>query len=150
MKFARIILLTILSIISYIVSKKKSRQPSQGTRNYRHHHLDPSYNPLPRSWHTAPRSNFAQYSGKKYQEQISKMAHSLLFKLLEFSYNKRFTPEKALNHPWITRDRYQNIPETYFEGWRIISIKRKFKQVNINLFILLNFSNSVFCSNYIC
>jgi len=63
------------------------------------------------------------------KKKISKMAQFLLHKLLEVNPYKRYTVDKALNHPWITREKYQNIPETYLEGWRVISIKRKFKQV---------------------
>jgi serine/threonine protein kinase len=69
--------------------------------------------------------------------KMSKMARSLLQKLLEVNPSRRYTVDKALNHPWITRERYQNIPETYFEAWRLTSIKRKMKQAfGITLFLM--------------
>ena len=71
------------------------------------------------------------------QIKMSKMARSLLQKLLEVNPSRRYTVDKALNHPWITRDHYQNIPETYFEAWRLTSIKRKLKQAfGITLFLI--------------
>jgi serine/threonine protein kinase len=69
--------------------------------------------------------------------KMSKMARSLLQKLLEVNPSRRYTVDKALNHPWITRDHYQNIPETYFEAWRLTVIKRKFKQAfGVTLFLI--------------
>ena len=76
MKFARILLLAIIYVISLVSSKKKVHQDSQGTRNYRHPHSDPSMNPLPNNWHTGPRHDFAVHNYKKYREQSSKLAHS--------------------------------------------------------------------------
>jgi calcium/calmodulin-dependent protein kinase I len=64
-------------------------------------------------------------SGKK----ISKIAYSLLIKLIEINPRERYTVQMALNHPWITRNKLQAVPKPYFETFRIEGIKRIFKQV---------------------
>ena len=67
------------------------------------------------------------------------MALSLLNKLLEINPLWRYTAEKALRHPWITRNINDDIPETFNENLkrRIVGNKAK------DLMIL-----SIFLNNY--
>jgi hypothetical protein len=77
MKFLRTIILTtlvILQLIKETFSKKKwSGHPSQSTRNYRKFHSDPSFNPLPATWTSGPRVNFANFIPKKYKAYNDKL-----------------------------------------------------------------------------
>lgn len=76
----------------------------------------------------------------EYKCEISTMAKSLLHKLLEVNPSRRYTVDKALNHPWITREKFNNIPVTYFEAWRIASFKRKFKQAFGVVLFMIHFN----------
>ena len=71
--------------------------------------------------------------------KCSEMALSLLNKLLEINPLWRYTAEKALRHPWITRNINDDIPETFNENLkrRIVGNKAK------DLMIL-----SIFLNNY--
>lgn len=53
------------------------------------------------------------------------MAHLLLLKLLEPNTSKRYTADKVLKHPWITRNPIDDIPKTYLETMRIRTLKNK-------------------------
>lgn len=53
------------------------------------------------------------------------MAHLLLLKLLEPNPSKRYTANKVLKHPWITRSLMDEIPKTYLETMRIRTLKNK-------------------------
>lgn len=81
MKFFKLLLLTILGLFKLmsLVSSKKAktrRHPSQGTRNYRKVAPDPSYNPLPNSYQTGPRTNFGGgHNHHKYKAYNSKIAN---------------------------------------------------------------------------
>jgi serine/threonine protein kinase len=57
------------------------------------------------------------------------MAKMLLSKLLEFNPTKRYSADRALNHPWITKRIYDDIPKTHLEMWDIRSLKNKFREV---------------------
>jgi hypothetical protein len=85
MKFVRtlkVFILAIFYILNHISSKKhmnkkhKAHQDSQGTRNYRKVHTNPSFNPLPNNWDTAPRHNFSNLGGRKYHDHVSKLTNS--------------------------------------------------------------------------
>jgi serine/threonine protein kinase len=65
------------------------------------------------------------------------MAKLLLSKLLEFNPSKRYSAYNALNHPWITRRIYDDIPNTHLEMWNIRSLKNKFREVNKNYYLVL-------------
>ena len=77
MKFTTLLLLTIVVILKLVFSKK---QPSQGSRNYRKMHHDLSYNPLPHTFHTAPRSSFAMHSNDKYKQANLRLVHTHQYK----------------------------------------------------------------------
>ncbi len=70
MKFARYLLLPIILLLQVLSKKVRSKYDpmfdgvSQSTRNYRKLHTDPSFNPLPQSWTTGPRQNFANPNPK--------------------------------------------------------------------------------------
>jgi len=80
MKFLKLLLLTILGLFKLmsLVSSKKAnskKHPSQGTRNYRKVAPDPSFNPLPNSYQTGPRTNFGGgHNHKKYKVYNSRIA----------------------------------------------------------------------------
>ncbi len=59
------------------------------------------------------------------------MANKLLTRLLEVSPSKRYSADSALNHPWITRRIYDNIPITHLEMWKFRAIKKKLIEVFI-------------------
>lgn len=60
------------------------------------------------------------------------MANALLLKLLEPNTSKRYTADKVLKHPWITRNPMDQIPKTYLETMRIRTLKNKMINVLIN------------------
>lgn len=57
------------------------------------------------------------------------MAKILLNRLLEQNPSKRYTADKILRHPWVTRRKYDNIPKTYLEIFKIGSLRKKLSQV---------------------
>lgn len=66
------------------------------------------------------------------------MANKLLFRLLEVIPSKRYSADSALNHPWITRRIYDNIPITHLEMWKLRAIKKKLVEViDLILFIIM-------------
>jgi serine/threonine protein kinase len=68
---------------------------------------------------------------------LSQMAANLLDRLLEIDPGKRYTVDKCLKHPWITRNRYGKIPLTHTEDWKIIAMRNKFRDL-ISGVIFLN------------
>jgi len=60
------------------------------------------------------------------------MALLLLLKLLEPNTSKRYTADKVLKHPWITRNPIDDIPKTYLETMRIRTLKNKLINVKKN------------------
>jgi serine/threonine protein kinase len=62
------------------------------------------------------------------------MAKLLLERLLEPDPSKRYTADKILKHPWITRNINDNIPLTYLEIWRGDELKKKMTEVNKSFF----------------
>lgn len=57
------------------------------------------------------------------------MGRLFLNKLLEVIPSRRYTADKALVHPWITRRIYDNIPKTHLEIWKSRALKTKLVEV---------------------
>jgi hypothetical protein len=53
----------------------------------------------------------------------------LLGKLLEINTSKRYTADKVLKHPWLTRNPNDEIPKTYLETMKIRTLKNKMIEV---------------------
>ena len=51
----------------------------------------------------------------KFYNKVSFMANNLIRKLLEINPDWRYTAEKAMRHPWITRNKNDEIPKTFNE-----------------------------------
>jgi len=49
----------------------------------------------------------------------------LLRKILEINVSKRYTADKVLKHPWITRNPTDDIPKTYLEKMKLRTLKNK-------------------------
>ncbi len=76
MKFLKFLIIStvfLMKLISDVMSK--NLHPEQSTRNYRHLHTDLSYNPLPSSYSTGDRHNFAQHAQAKHRVYNSKLAN---------------------------------------------------------------------------
>ena len=58
----------------------------------------------------------------------------MLKKLLEQNTSKRYTADKVLKHPWLTRNPNDEIPKTYLETMRLRTLKNKMKDVIIDKF----------------
>ena len=69
---------------------------------------------------------------------ISFMGNSLIKKLLEINPSWRYTANKAIRHPWITRNINDDIPKTFNE---ILSMRNNFKNAKFIMLIsiFLNF-----------
>jgi serine/threonine protein kinase len=86
---------------------------------------------------------FSEYISKfkkfewKSTIKASSMAIGLLDKLLEKDPTKRYTIDKCLKHPWITRNKYDKIPITHMEDWKVIAMRNKFRDL-ISGVIFLN------------
>lgn len=78
MKFIRSLVILIIFALTLIqeAAAKLHRYQSQGTRNYRKTHADLSFNPLPETYHTAPRNNFANHSPAKYAAYNAKLVNT--------------------------------------------------------------------------
>jgi hypothetical protein len=59
------------------------------------------------------------------------MAKLLLLKILEPDPFKRYSADKALDHPWITRKIDGHIPKTFLETMKVNEVRRKMMQVTI-------------------
>ena len=53
------------------------------------------------------------------------MACILLSKLIEPNPAKRYSADKVLKHPWITRLFLENIPKTYLDTMKERTLKKK-------------------------
>ena len=62
------------------------------------------------------------------------MAKLLLVKLLEPDPIKRYSADRALSHPWITKKIHSNIPKTYLESMEANEVRRKI--LHVRIFIL--------------
>ena len=76
----------------------------------------------------------------KFYNNVSFMANNLIRKLLEINPDWRYTAEKALRHPWITRNKNDEIPKTFNE---ILTRRNNLKNSKDLLFIciFLNYCN---------
>ena len=72
----------------------------------------------------------------KFPDKCSHMAKTLLNKLLEFNPSWRYTAEKALKHPWVTRRVNDIIPETFNEKLRKMDINLKAKELILSIIFL--------------
>ena len=68
-----------------------------------------------------------------YHNNLSYMAKNLISKLLEPNPSWRYTSDKAIRHPWITRNKSDDIPKTFNE---ILSCRNSFK--NGKYFIIMS------------
>jgi hypothetical protein len=55
----------------------------------------------------------------------------LLHKLIEINTSKRYSADKIMKHPWITRKKYDKIPKTYLENMHARTLRNKMITVNI-------------------
>ena len=83
-----------------------------------------------------------------FYNKISPMAKHLILKLLEPNPSWRYNASQAIKHPWITRNKYDEVPLTFNE----ILHKSNMKKVGRNLFgvvLLLNYltKNKAFLIN---
>ena len=83
-----------------------------------------------------------------FYNKISPMAKHLILKLLEPNPSWRYNASQAIKHPWITRNKYDEVPFTFNE----ILHKSNMKKVGRNLFgvvLLLNYltKNKTFLIN---
>lgn len=76
------------------------------------------------------------------------MAKLLLVKLLEPDPVKRYSADKALSHPWITKNIHSNIPKTYLESMEANQVRRKILQARI--IILIDFIYFCRCLELVC
>ena len=74
----------------------------------------------------------------KFCNHISFMGNSLIKKLLEINPSWRYSADKAIRHPWITRNINDEIPKTFNE---ILSIRNNIKNAKLIMLssIFLNF-----------
>ena len=91
----------------------------------------------------------------KFECNISFMAKNLIMKLLEINPSWRYSSNKAIRHPWITRKKNDEIPKTFNEilSFRnsikiikdisLISIFLNFCKKNENLFNINNNINNI-------
>ena len=72
-----------------------------------------------------------------FYNKISPMAKHLIFKLLEPNPSWRYNASQAIKHPWITRNKYDEIPLTFNE----ILHKSNMKKLGRNLLGIVLFLN---------
>ncbi len=72
-------------------------------------------------------------------KKCSAMAKELLSHLLEVSSSKRYTVEKSLRHPWITRNRYARIPSINIDAWKLNTLRGQYKELVLAVVFLSNF-----------
>ena len=73
----------------------------------------------------------------KFNNNISPMAKHLILKLLETNPSWRYTGLQAIKHPWITRNKEDEIPLTFNE----LLIKSNYKKILKDLFNMCLFMN---------
>ena len=81
----------------------------------------------------------------KFYNKVSFMANNLIRKLLEINPDWRYTAEKAMRHPWITRNKNDEIPKTFNE---ILTFRNNVKNSKCLLLMSIFFN---FCkkNNYL-
>ena len=72
-----------------------------------------------------------------FYNKVSPMAKHLIFKLLEPNPSWRYNAAQAYKHPWITRNKYDEVPQTFNE----LLHKSNMKKVGRNLFGVVLFLN---------
>ena len=72
-----------------------------------------------------------------FYNKISPMAKHLIFKLLEPNPSWRYNASQAIKHPWITRNKYDEVPLTFNE----ILHKSNMKKIGRNLLGVVLFLN---------
>lgn len=65
------------------------------------------------------------------------MANHLLGKLLEINTCKRYTADKVLKHPFITRNKFDVIPKTYLETMHERNLKNKMLNVSYTIYMIV-------------
>ena len=88
--------------------------------------------------------NLKENNELKFKNKISYMAIHLIKKLLEFDPIKRYKANDALNHPWITRNPEDNIPQTFHEQLNTFSCINNLKKLMM-ISVFLNY----FKKNYV-
>jgi serine/threonine protein kinase len=79
----------------------------------------------------------------KCVNKVSNMGMNLLKKLLEVDPGRRYTIDKCLQHPWITRRRYDCIPITYMESWKISLLKNKLRELFSGVIFILGYQKII-------
>lgn len=59
------------------------------------------------------------------------MARNFYKQLVDIRPDKRYTSYKALKHPWITREKFDNVPLCFLEDWKRRGRAQKMKSVCI-------------------
>ena len=72
-----------------------------------------------------------------FYNKVSPMAKHLIFKLLEPNPSWRYNAAQAYKHPWITRNKYDEVPQTFNE----LLHKSNMKKVGRNLLSVVLFLN---------
>ena len=70
------------------------------------------------------------------ENPMSKMAQLYIKKLLEKNHSYRYTARPALNHPWITLNKYDKIPMTMYDQMKYIEYIDKMKILLYTTFFL--------------
>ena len=70
------------------------------------------------------------------ENPMSKMAQLYIKKLLEKNHSYRYTARPALNHPWITLNKYDKIPLTMYDQMKYIEYIDKMKILLYTTFFL--------------
>jgi len=67
------------------------------------------------------------------------MAKNLYGQLVNLNPNWRFSAEKALQHPWITREKNDKVPLTFLESWKrrqILITMKKVSFITFNQYVI--------------
>jgi calcium-dependent protein kinase len=78
-----------------------------------------------------------------FLKKVSAMAKDLLSHFLEVNPNRRYTVEKSLKHPWITRNRYERIPCAIIEIWKLNTLRREYNELVLAMVFLSNFKKKI-------
>ena len=70
---------------------------------------------------------------------ISEMGKNIIIKLLQKNPSYRYTARLALNHPWITMNKYDQIPLTVYDKLKIDESTEKLKLLFLNALFFLNY-----------
>jgi len=66
------------------------------------------------------------------------MAKNIYGQLVDLNPNRRLSAEKALQHPWITREKNDKVPLTFLEIWNRRRILITMKKVSLPLINMLD------------